>query len=61
MKHLAIVKELLDGIECPIHGKNPEISTNDQGELQLNCCCPKFKRECLFLIKKIESLTSRKQ
>ena len=60
MKYLAIFKELLGTLECPVHHQKPEIVEGDNGELQINCCCPKFKKECLFIVNKIVTLTAKK-
>jgi hypothetical protein len=60
MKYLSIFKDLFGSLECPIHHKNPEIIENPEGDLLVKCCCPKFHKECMFLIQKIFSMMSEK-
>ena len=53
MKYLSIFKDLFGTVVCPVHHKEPIIFKDDEDELQVTCCCSKFKKECLFLIHKI--------
>jgi len=59
MEYLAVFKDLFGTIECPIHSQKPEIIKDDDGELVVSTCCPKFKKECLFLISKIVALMAK--
>jgi hypothetical protein len=56
MKYLSIFKDVLGSIECPEHRQKPEIIKDESHELLFECCCPEFKKECVYLVNKIASL-----
>lgn len=58
MKHLTVLKDLLESIECPEHHKRPEVINEGDG-IKITCCCPKFYNECIFLIHKISLLLAK--
>ena len=58
MKYLSIFQDVLDSIECPEHHKKPVFIRDNDNELQLSCCCYKFKRQCVYLVNKIAMLVS---
>jgi len=56
MRYLAIIKDVLASMRCPVHNEIPVLTIDEDDELQIKCCCPEFKMQCLYLIHKIGSL-----
>ncbi|MDF2433698.1 MAG: hypothetical protein JWP44_3329 [Mucilaginibacter sp.] len=54
------LKSVIESLSCPIHKQHPKIIHNEE-KVTLDCCCPSFKVQSFFLIKKLSSLSFPKK
>ncbi|HWD88352.1 MAG TPA: hypothetical protein VG367_09515 [Mucilaginibacter sp.] len=40
-------------LKCPKHHEQPKVTLTENQELRLETCCPDFKKQCLYLVKKL--------
>lgn len=50
------LKTVIESLSCPKHREHPVV-TFDEEKIKLECCCPDFKVQCFYLIKKLASLS----
>ncbi|MDB4901270.1 MAG: hypothetical protein JWQ63_551 [Mucilaginibacter sp.] len=50
------LKSVIESLSCPKHNQHPEVIF-DEEKIKLECCCPEFKVQCFYLIKKVTSLS----
>jgi len=51
---------IIESLTCPVNKKKPKISFDENGEFHIECCCPQFRKQCLYLIKKLMVLSAGK-
>ena len=51
MKISTDITSIIESLTCPIYKKQPKISYDEHGDFHIECCCPQFKKQCLYLIK----------
>ncbi len=51
-KLTADIKDVIESLACPEHNKHPTVVIDGE-KITLQCCCPKCKAQCHYLINKI--------
>ena len=53
------IASIIESLTCPVYKKHPKITYDENGEFHIECCCPQFKKQCLYLIKKLMMLSAK--
>jgi hypothetical protein len=51
---------MIESLECPIHAQRPNVLIDEKEHLKISCCCSDFRKQCLYLIKKLLELSPKK-
>jgi hypothetical protein len=55
------IASIIESLTCPVYKKHPKIIYDKNGEFHIECCCPQFKKQCLYLIKKLLMLSAKEK
>jgi hypothetical protein len=50
------LKPLIEGLSCRTHNRHPVLQVMDNGIINISCCCPAFKAQCLHILNKFIKL-----
>jgi hypothetical protein len=50
---------IIESLSCPVYKQHPKISYDENGDFHIECCCQQFKKQCMYLIKKLLMITSK--
>lgn len=53
------IRLMIESLQCPKHHKHPMLLLDGEEEITVQCCCPDFKKQCLYLMSKFMVVRQR--